>query len=113
MEMNQTEKEFIFLKLNHFTDVVIKDWLKSIKESKELYFAAPNEEIEQIITEAIAFGKKTGKEEFVSKLDSLKSEMAQGLVYLADGFPPEKQWEAAEAHAEVIINLIKSKINTQ
>ena len=45
--------------------------------------------------------------EFVREIiKNKKEEIAQGLVYLSDGFPPEKQWEASEGHAEIIIKTI-------
>src|SRR3990167_7715854 len=40
------------------------------------------------------------------EVEKKKESWATGLVYLTDGFPVDKQWEAAEAHVQVIVDDI-------
>ena len=81
------------------------DWEKDWAEEK-----ATN--AEKGICELLLISEKQAwREEMVKKIEKDKDNITTGLVYLSDGFPPEKQWEASEAHAEIIIkriiNLIK------
>ena len=60
----------------------------------------------ELISQALDSQHEQDMEESRKKVEGMRARIAIGLVSLVsitDGFPPEIQWKAAEAHTEIII----------
>lgn len=86
-----------------------EQWEKEFDEFMDRLPKRVGETPRELLRGFIRIQKALSKAEVIKEIEGLKEDITSSLVYLADGFPLERQWEVAEAHTEIIIKLIKDK----